>query len=94
MKNFGKIVGINLAAILVYSALIRLYYSSTESQDRVTGIMMFSAIAVCIHVGVCLLIMIGSFLSRDNAGGLNWLGAAGTVLLIGFSVCLGNGALG
>lgn len=94
MKNFGKIVGINLAGVVVYSSLIRLCFIGAQSNERVNGIMFFSAIAVVIHVIVCTFVMIGSFASKDNAAGLNWLGAAATVLLLGFSVCLGNAALG
>jgi hypothetical protein len=96
MKSFGKVAGINLAVVLAYSALIRLAAGSGSgggSNDRGLGIMVFSAFAVGAHLLVCLGVMIGFFVSGNREKGRVWLGTAGAVLLIGFSVCLGNGAL-
>ncbi len=96
MKGFGKIVGINLAILLAYSILIRLMVSigGGGSNDRSMGIMLFSAFAVGVHLVVCLIFMIVAFSSADFARGRNWLATSATVLLVGFSVCLGNTALG
>jgi hypothetical protein len=94
MKKFGKIVGVNLIGLLVYSLVIRIAAMHESSGDRSNDILFGSAVAVGIHVIICLLISLGTFASRDNANGRNWLGTAGVVLLIGFSVCLGNSALG
>jgi hypothetical protein len=94
MKNFGKIVGINLIGLLVYSLVIRLAATHESSQGRSDDILLGSAVAVGIHVIICFLISVGLFLSRDNVNGRNWLATTGIVLLIGFSVCLGNAALG
>jgi hypothetical protein len=94
MKNFGKIVGINLIGLLVYSLVIRIVAVHDSSHDRSLDILLGSAVAVGIHVIVCLLVSVGTFASRDNVNGRNWLGTAGVVLLVGFSVCLGNAGLG
>jgi hypothetical protein len=94
MKKLGKIAGINLIGLLVYSLVIRIVFMSDSSRDRPMDILISSAIAVGIHVVICLLVSVGSFLSRDNVNGRNWLATTGIVLLIGFSVCLGNAGLG
>ncbi len=94
MKNFGKIVGINLVGLLVYSLVIRIAAMQDSRGDRSNDILLGSAVAVGIHVIICFLVSLGFFLSRNNVNGRNWLATAGTVLLIGFSVCLGNAALG
>jgi hypothetical protein len=95
MKSFGKIAGINLAIVLAYSALARLLVSGTQgSNDRSMGLVLFSAFAVGAHVIVCVGAMIGFFASGNGEKGRSWLATAGLVLLIGFSVCLGNASLG
>lgn len=94
MKSFGKVAGINLAVVLAYSAVIRLLSTGGSGNDRSMGIVIYSAFAVGFHVAVCLLVMIIMFSSGKRESGRVWLGTAGAVLLIGFSVCLGNGALG
>jgi hypothetical protein len=93
MKKFGKVVGINLAGVLFYSALIRLV-NWGEGGGGLTGILLLSAIAVGLHTLVCLVISLGSFASRDNEIGRVWLGTTVIVLVVGFSVCLGNASLG
>jgi hypothetical protein len=94
MKKFGKIVGINLACVLVYSILIRLLSSGESDHDRGLGIVIFSAFAVGAHVVVCGGASIGFFSSGNREAGRNWLATMGIVLLVGFSVCLGNVSLG
>jgi hypothetical protein len=92
MKNFGKIVGINLLVLLAYSLLIRLGVWATDAGQM--GILGFSAVAVGCHVIVCGGATIGSFASGEHDKGRAWLATTGIVLVVGFSVCLGNGALG
>jgi hypothetical protein len=94
MKSFGKVAGINLAVILAYSALVRLAAGSSGSaNDRGLSIMVFSAFAVGAHLLVCLGVMVGFFVSGKREKGRVWLATAGVVLVVGFSVCLGNGSL-
>ncbi len=92
MKNFGKVIGINLAVVLVYSALIRLL--TLGSSQGSMGVVLLSALAVGLHTLICLVISLGSFLSRDKETGAAWLGTTAIVLVVGFSVCLGNASLG
>jgi hypothetical protein len=93
MNNFGKIVGINLGILLLYSLVIRIIAMIWSSDQRALGIMTFSAIGVGLQVVVCLLISLAFFGSRNDMA-RNWLATAGMVLLVGFSVCLGNASLG
>jgi hypothetical protein len=93
MKKFGKVVGMNLAGVLVYSAIFRLV-DWGEGGGGLTGILLLSAIAVGLHTLVCLIISLGAFASRDNETGRIWLGTTAIVLVVGFSVCLGNASLG
>jgi hypothetical protein len=90
MKLFAKIAGINLIILLVYSLLIRLANSGGSYNNRSMSIAVLSAFAVAAHVGVCLIAMIVAFASNKHPAGRAWLGTAGAVLVIGFSVCLGN----
>jgi hypothetical protein len=92
MKNFGKVIGINLAVVLVYSALIRLL--TLGSSQGSMGVVLLSALAVGLHTLICLVVSLSSFLSRDKETGATWLGTTAIVLVVGFSVCLGNASLG
>ena len=91
MKSLKKIAGINLLILLIYSVVIR--FAVGRSGDGSLGIMIFSAIAVGLHVVFCLLIAVAMYVEKSRGLGKAWLLSSGLVLLIGFSVCLGNTAL-
>ncbi|HET6256615.1 MAG TPA: hypothetical protein VFE32_21250 [Puia sp.] len=94
MKEFMKIAGFNLLVLLGYSLAIRfLFMFSAKANDRSTGIALLSAFAVGVHVLEALVTMAGKFGTGDKAVARAWLGAAGVVLVVGFSVCLGNASL-
>lgn len=93
MKYLNKIAGYNLLAILVYSILIRAVSGGGNHSEQDLGILLFSAIAVGIHVLVCLLMSAFTYSGEDKALGKAWLLTSGIVLLVGFSACLGNAAL-
>jgi hypothetical protein len=92
MNSLKKIAGINLVVILVYSALIRLANGTTADKASL-GIMIMSAFAVGIHVLICLVVAGVGYLNNTKDMGRAWLLSAGIVLVIGFSVCLGNASL-
>jgi hypothetical protein len=94
MKNFGIVAGSNLGILLLYSLVIRIIFMSDNSRDRPMDILYTSAFAVGIHVIVCFLISVIAYVSGKSEWGKAWLATTGVVLLIGFSVCLGNAALG
>jgi hypothetical protein len=94
LEIFGKVIGINLAVVLVYSALIRLLSGHAGGGGSGWDIMGASAIAVGLHTFICLVISLASFGSRDKETGRVWLGTTAIVLVVGFSVCVGNTSLG
>ncbi len=88
MKLLKSVAGINIIGLLLYLILIRLFYG----HDALNA-MIVSAVAIGLHVVICVLLSVVFFLQKDKEFGRSWLGAAGLVLLIGFSVCLGNTAI-
>lgn len=100
MNLLKKIAGWNLLAILVYSLVIRIISYGMDRGSHGTGtndtgmaIAIFSAIAVGLHVMVCVALTIAEFASGRPASGRAWLLSSGIVLLVGFSACLGNASL-
>lgn len=93
MKNFGKIVGINVGILLLYSLVIRLLSGGGSHSDGSMGILIMSAYVVGAHVVVCGLVSLFLFGGSDREKARAWLATTGIVLLVGFSVCLGNAAL-
>ena len=87
MRSLKKIAGINLVLILVYSALIRLVYGAGNNTSLSRMIM--SAYAIALHILICL-VLAGVYFNKNKDMGKSWLLSAGIVLVIGFSVCLGN----
>ena len=90
MNNIKIIAGINLIVLIVYSCLIRLIFKMDGTKDAGLGIAIISAFAVGLQFLICLCISIIQFSTSNKQGGRSWLLSAGLVLLIGFSVCLGN----
>jgi len=89
MNVFKKIAGRNLIALLVYSVWIR--FTSRGSTD---DIIVMSAVFVGLHVMVALGMTAVEFSNRRKENGRAWAWSAGIILLVGFSTCLGNAALG
>jgi hypothetical protein len=93
MNPIKKIAGINLLVLLVYSLFIRIASSGSGHNEEDLGIIIFSAMFVGLHVLVCFVISLRNFAWNNRKLGRAWLLSAGIVLLVGFSVCLGNAAL-
>jgi hypothetical protein len=91
MNSLKTVAGINLVIILVYSALIRL--STGTGNNPGLGIAIMSAYAIVLHVLVCLVVAGAAYLNKSKDMSKSWLLSAGIVLVIGFSVCLGNASL-
>ena len=91
MKPLNKIAGVNLLIILIYSVVIRIAVGRGGQGSM--GILIFSAVAVGIHVFFCLIATGIMYIEKKKELGRAWLLSSGLVLLIGFSVCLGNTAL-
>lgn len=93
MNNAGKISGYNMVAIVVYSIIIRIIAGNDGHNNSSLGIAGLSAVAVSLHVLLCLALSLYNYTSVDKALGKAWLLSAGIVLLVGYSVCLGNAML-
>ncbi len=94
MKSLKKIAGINLAVLLAYSIVIRIFSGGGGKQNESMGILIMSAFAVGIQVIICLLLAAVEYSNKSKESGRAWLLSSGIVLLVGFSTCLGNAALG
>jgi len=92
MKSLGRIALVNILVILAYSAIIRLM--AGRGSEAGIGIAMLSAFAVGIHVVLCMIVAAVYYSGNKNNLGKAWILGAGIVLLVGFSTCLGNAALG
>ncbi len=92
MKSLGRIALVNILVILAYSAIIRLM--AGRGSEAGIGIAMLSAFAVGIHVVLCMIVAAVYYSGNENNLGKAWILGAGIVLLVGFSTCLGNAALG
>jgi hypothetical protein len=90
MKLSYKVVGINLAILLLYSIIIRL--NNIEDKGRL-GILLGSCVIISIHV--FMLILIGLVLQGMDKKelGRSFLLSSAFVLVIGFGVCLGNASI-
>jgi mannose/fructose/N-acetylgalactosamine-specific phosphotransferase system component IID len=91
MKQFKRIAGINLLVLLGYSLFIRLINSPGQHGLQ---IVIESAFVVGLHVLVALIFTAVEYSNRRTEHGRAWAWSAGIILLVGFSTCLGNGALG
>lgn len=88
MNTTTKILGINLAVLLLYS-LLSLAISSVESQAGMSfGLLLM--MAVPFHAVINLILAVIFFIRKNNAAGLACLISVGGIGLIGFSVCLGG----
>lgn len=95
MKPFKKIAGLNLAILLAYSLVIDLgsRAGNSDRNEGPLGAMILSAFAVGMHVLIGAVLTSAKFARDNREEGRAWLASTGLVLLVGFSVCLGNTAL-
>ena len=89
MSEIKKTVGCNLLILFIYSIAIHLNFAGYEYEKDIL-ILGFSAIAVGFQVIINTLISLKNFSSGNKVYGKAFLLSSGIVLLIGFSLCLGN----
>ena len=91
MQHLKKIAGINLLVLIAYTTLVFVFnYDEREGSFTIMLIMMP---LIGIHVFVNIVLGIIFFTQKDNARGRAFLLSALVVLIVGFSSCLGSGAL-
>ena len=87
MTNLGKVAGINILLVIIYTMLTNLISSGSEKGMQVAVMLM---IVIILHVGALLLVSLYFFVRRTNVVGRNFLLSSLIVLVIGFSACLGS----
>ena len=92
MKNFGKIIGINLIILLVYSVLA--YFingtSGGSSGYDALGYGFILMVFLVPHVLVNLIIAIVKFVRKEKELGSSYLLSMFIVAIVGFSSCAGG----
>ena len=86
MDKLKWVGGGNLLILLLYTIILHL---TPKGYNQSLGIMIGMAFFISIQVGLNLLISLWFFVTKDKPLAKSFLLSAGTVLLIGFSVCLG-----
>lgn len=89
MKEVGKIVGINFAIVLIYTALC---YAASPKSNHDYSYLIFMVLFIAAHAFINLVLSIVFFVKGDTAKGLGFLISIGAVLVIGFSTCFGVGS--
>ncbi len=87
-----KIVGINLGILVGYTLFINLGVSLVTSSEYVEAAIFLMGL-IGLHVITNLLISIGMFTRKDKASGGYFLLSGLTVLVIGFSLCVGSSVI-
>jgi hypothetical protein len=90
MSELKWVAGINLAILLIYSLLIRVVSGVSEGQ---LTILVASAFAIGVQVIFNIFVSIVFFIMRKNELGKSFLVGSALVLVLGFSVCMGNALL-
>jgi hypothetical protein len=85
-----RLVGINLAILLVYVAAIFAISSWGAQNEEALVYMIFTMMAVGIHSLVCLIIAIYFFIVQKNEIGVAFILSLLLVGIIGFSACMGG----
>ena len=98
MKDLGKIIRLNLLVLLAYALLIMIIsYLTMRGGSGYDSPALYYAFfmmyAIGIHVVVSVVLMIVQFVRGEKERGLSHLVASLIVAVVGFSSCLGGGAL-
>ncbi len=92
MKNFGKIVGVNLLILLIYAIICKVFGEIPPENRKNLHIyiapgMLWMAILIIIHTVFCLGFGIKKFVERKKQEGGIYLLTSLLVLIIGFGTC-------
>lgn len=93
MENLKKIVGINLAIMLVYTLLMQAWAQSVDEHYISLGVLLFTMYIVGAHVVVNLVVSLFYFFKNNKDMAKAFLLSTVIVLLVGFSSCWGNAML-
>lgn len=90
MQGTGKIVGINLIIMAVYTVICFGIFIADSDQYAGMGYGIFMMGLIGLHVVALLILAIVFFVRKENTKGKAYLISLVVVLLIGFSACLGG----
>jgi len=93
MESFGKVIGINLGLLLLYSLAIRVVSQAKGSYDSQTSILIFSMIAIIIHVVASFVTAIVLYIAGKTKLANSVLLSTAITLIVGFGVCWGNASI-
>ncbi len=90
MKGTGRIIGINLIILAIYTIGSIAISSQDQSQYESMGYGLIMMILIAVHVLILLIVGIVFFVRKEKEKGKAFLISLCVVLLIGFSACLGG----
>ena len=93
MKSFGKVLGINLGLLLLYSIVIRVLSQSGSSRDGQLGILVMSCAVIVLHVAALLITGIAMYIAAKTQLANSIMLCAVITLVVGFGVCWGNASI-
>jgi len=96
MKNFGKIIRINLLIMLAYSLIaLAITWSAVKSGEPYAGLTyaLLMMYVIILHSLVVLIIMIIKFVKGEKELGMSYLLSLFVIGIVGFSSCMGGSAL-
>jgi hypothetical protein len=91
MKNFGKIVGVNLLILLIYSVMCKVFGDIPRPEKYnplfvyIAPGVVWMAVIIVFHAVICL--FVGAY-SKDVKQFKSFLLTALLILLIGFGTCV------
>lgn len=97
MKDFNKIIRINLLVMLAYAVVSLLFglfdrNTSAGTYDGL-GFAVFMMVLIALQIAVNFILMIVKFVQGNREMGVSYLVSMFVVGLVGFSSCLGGTAL-
>ena len=90
MKNLQRYIGINLALLVVYTAICKII---DRGDTGGLGYAIFMMLLVATQTFVNFIMAMAQFGQGDKENGKTLLLCAGVVLVVGFSACLGGASL-
>ena len=89
----GKVIGINLLILFVYTILINAVVVSGEHSHRSIRISLLLMDKIGLHTIINFVLSIVFFIIKRNDLGKAFLLSTAVVLIVGFSSCYGNSIL-
>ncbi len=89
LHTFGKVAGINLGIMLLYTILSLMLNSGSSSYDGEMGTALAMALFIFLHFVVLIIVSIALIIAGKTALAKAGFISLAVVLLVGFGTCLG-----